>query len=363
MSIGFASGTRIRTTRGDIAVEDLQVGDEAVTASGATRPIAWIDSQTIANPGRDDAPIRIGPNAFTDGGPAQDVMLWPGHCVVVKVMDEVFIPVGELVNGATIARETTDEVVYWRVGLDAPDVILADGLKVESALEAGDQEPDQGAPEPASKKPAGRARPLVDKGVVVGVARDRLITRAEGLGWTRRGDLDLQLRLAVDGARCEADFDGDLARFVFPSSATNVFIASRIFVPAWESGVRDYRDLGIAVTSLRIMDGLRFYRDIPLDHPALGEGFYGLERHDERIWRWTTGVGALPASLWEGCRGLVILRVGFDPTAGWSWAPPQAVEANSESDAPEGVAAKGAGPDSDAEPEGDGEAVDPHAQD
>jgi hypothetical protein len=308
MSFGFASGTRLRTTRGEVAVEDLKVGDEATTLSGASRPIIRVDQRTIVEPRRAEAPVRVRAGALGDNQPTRDVLLSPDHGVVVKVMDEVLIPVGLLVNGATIAREAPGEVAYWGVELDGHDVILAEGLKTESRLAA-----DEGAP-------TERARPLVVKGPVIDAARMRLITRAEGLGWTRREDMDLHLM--VDGVRRDGEIDGDMARFFFPASALAVVIASRCFVPSWKLGVHDERELGLSLRSLRILDGLRVDREIPLDHPALDKGFQDPERDGEQIWRWTSGAGVLPPSLWEGCRGQAILRVGFNPTGGWSWAAP-----------------------------------------
>ena len=216
MSVGFASGTRIRTPRGDVAVDDLRIGDNVVTVSGESRPIMRIEAQTIAQPGREMAPIRVRANAFIDNQPGRDLLLSPGHCIVAKVMDEVFLPVSELVNGATVARETPGEVTYWRVELARHDVILAEGLKVESCLAAA----ADGGPANATE----RARPIVVKGPVIDAAQQRLITRAEALGWTRRQDMDLHL--LVDGVRCDGDIDGDLARFLFPAAAENVVIAS-----------------------------------------------------------------------------------------------------------------------------------------
>jgi hypothetical protein len=36
-------------------------------------------------------------------------------------MDEVFIPIGALVNGATIAPEAVEEITYWHVELESHD--------------------------------------------------------------------------------------------------------------------------------------------------------------------------------------------------------------------------------------------------
>ncbi|MCJ2082414.1 Hint domain-containing protein, partial [Methylobacterium sp. J-090] len=37
----FVAGTRILTARGEVAVEDLRVGDSAITASGRRRTVTW----------------------------------------------------------------------------------------------------------------------------------------------------------------------------------------------------------------------------------------------------------------------------------------------------------------------------------
>jgi hypothetical protein len=78
------------------------------------------------------------------------------------------------------------------------------------------------------------------------------------------------------------------------------------------------------VRTLDISDGLRAQRRVTPDHPALGEGFHGVELNGDEALRWTDGRADLPASLWEGCKGQVILTLAFNRTSGWAWSAPQA---------------------------------------
>ncbi len=49
----------------------------------------------------------------------------------------MLIPVKHLINGTTIVQVESDEITYWHVELPRHDVILAEGLPVESYLETG----------------------------------------------------------------------------------------------------------------------------------------------------------------------------------------------------------------------------------
>ncbi|NDW05334.1 Hint domain-containing protein [Jiella pacifica] len=140
----FATGTNICVICGgnqtEIAVEDLRVGDLALTASGSERPVVWIASRTIDCSGENSrmAPVRVMANAFGPGVPARDVFLSPGHPVLVKQDGaEVLVPIMNLINGTTIERTAMPSVTYWHVELDQHDVILADGLAAESFFDMG----------------------------------------------------------------------------------------------------------------------------------------------------------------------------------------------------------------------------------
>ena len=84
----YCSGTFIRSVRGgvetDIIVEDLCIGDLAVTASGAHRPIRWLGHRDIDCRGRHELnPVRVAAHAFGADLPARDLLLSPGHPVLV----------------------------------------------------------------------------------------------------------------------------------------------------------------------------------------------------------------------------------------------------------------------------------------
>jgi len=320
----YVTGTRIVTTRGDVAVEDLTVGDLAVTALGAARPITWIGQKRIEAPSREQWPVRVLAGAFGEGLPRRDLFLSPGHAVCVSVMDEVFAPIDHLINGATIAQVEVPEVTYWHVELESHDVLLAEGLPAESYMDCGNRawfgrEHGRLQAVDAERDPtANYARPFVDRGPVVDAIRQRLTARAEFLGWTRTADMDLHL--LVDGRRFEPEIDGDLARFIFPAEAKTAALVSKTFVPAGRSPSGDRRTLGVRLDALRISDGMRLSRDVPLQSL---DGVHPEEAAARQPWRWTNGRLELPAELWAGANSQVFLTLTHKPQAAWAWVAPQ----------------------------------------
>ena len=137
----FVTGTRIWTDTGEIPVEILQIGDRVRLASGAEpKPIVWIGQRHVScathpNP-RQVWPVRIAANAFAPDQPARDLFLSPDHALFI---DDVLIPVKHLINDQTITQVPTETVTYYHVELASHDVILAEGLPVESYLDTGDR--------------------------------------------------------------------------------------------------------------------------------------------------------------------------------------------------------------------------------
>jgi hypothetical protein len=136
----FRAGTRILTESGEVAVEDLRVGGRVQTVLGETaEPIIWIGRREMDCAGhpkpRHVWPVRIAADAFGPGRPHSDLFLSPNHAVCVN---EVLIPIRLLVNGSTIMQVPQDQVTYYHIELPRHELVLAQGLPVESFLDMKD---------------------------------------------------------------------------------------------------------------------------------------------------------------------------------------------------------------------------------
>ena len=315
----FAQGTRIRTTRGAIAVEALAIGDVVLTAAGDERAIRWLGHREMdcrRHPHAAEAwPVRIAAHAFGEGRPVRDLVLSPGHSVCVDMLGEVLIPVSSLINGSTIVQEEVDSVTYWHVELDAHEVILAEDLPTESYLDMGNRGFFAGeagvtalhpSPDAVAADHGAFCRPFHAAGELVVLVRQRLAARAPGLGWTLRDDPLADLHLVVDGRRLEPQVSGLSARFLVPADAQAVWLVSNTGVPARVHGATDERVLGVGLAALSIQDGFAEPRLIAADDARLRVGFHHAESD---TLRWTAGRAHLPTELWENCRGDFFLRV------------------------------------------------------
>ena len=169
----FRQGTRIATPEGAVAVEALAVGARVMTVGGAAPTIRWIGRREVdcarhCRP-RVVWPVRIAAGAFGVGAPCRDLFLSPDHAVFA---DGVLIPVKYLVNGASIAQIKVAHVTYFHVELARHDVVLAEGLPVESYLDTGDRASFGGSGDVVALFPAwgGEARDVVRIMEAVGYA-------------------------------------------------------------------------------------------------------------------------------------------------------------------------------------------------
>ena len=136
----FAAGTRIMTSRGEIAVEHLLAGDKVLTIEGWWQPIRWIGRRRVdcrRHPRPEIVqPVRVAAETFGAAMPARDLILSPDHAIYAE---GVLIPIKHLINGTTIAQVATERVTYYHIELDQHDVILAEGMPAETFLDTGNR--------------------------------------------------------------------------------------------------------------------------------------------------------------------------------------------------------------------------------
>jgi hypothetical protein len=136
----FAAGTGIATPAGDVAVQRLRVGDRVLTASGKKRRIVWLGHRSIDCAVHPDPPsvwpVCVRADALAPGRPAVDLFLSPDHAVFDGAC---LIPVKHLIDGDSVLPIPTARITYWHVELETHDILLADGLPVESFLDTGNR--------------------------------------------------------------------------------------------------------------------------------------------------------------------------------------------------------------------------------
>lgn len=132
----FATGTRIRTARGDIPVEALEVGDLIETRDSGLQPVRWIGRRKVPATGR-FAPVVIERGTL---GLHDTLVLSPQHRVLIRHHmaellfgeDEVLVAAKDLVNECSIHVREGGEVEYFHLLFDSHQMIWSEGLLTES---------------------------------------------------------------------------------------------------------------------------------------------------------------------------------------------------------------------------------------
>ncbi|MCC0079837.1 MAG: Hint domain-containing protein [Rhodobacter sp.] len=140
----FTPGTRIDTTRGLVAVEDLQPGDRVLTRDNGYQPLAWTGRRDLsaaelaACPAV--APVRIAAGALGKGLPERDLVVSPRHRMLItgaraELMfgeREVLVAAADLIGLPGVSRDPAGAVSYIHVMCDAHEIIRAEGAWSES---------------------------------------------------------------------------------------------------------------------------------------------------------------------------------------------------------------------------------------
>lgn len=186
----YCRGTLVLTDRGEVAVEDLVLGDRVATLSGEAKPIKWIGRRSYSGRfvagNKDVLPIVVRAGALDDGIPARDLWLSPEHALYI---DEALVPARQLVNGASIVQsEYVENVEYFHIELAEHDVIFAEGAPAETFVDDDSRMMFHNAVEffrlyPGERPiPALYCAPRIEDGYELETLRRRLLGRARRLG-------------------------------------------------------------------------------------------------------------------------------------------------------------------------------------
>ncbi|MDT1061920.1 Hint domain-containing protein [Paracoccus sp. CPCC 101403] len=141
----FVAGTMIETRNGQIAVENLRVGDEVLTRDRGFQEIRWIGSVKIpaATLTRQPKlrPIRIKAGAIGADMPSSDLLVSPQHRIFVRSKIavkmfgalEVLVPAKQLLQleGVDYA-EDLETVEYFHFLFDQHEIVMSNGAATES---------------------------------------------------------------------------------------------------------------------------------------------------------------------------------------------------------------------------------------
>ena len=312
----FLPGTGIETPAGEIAVENIRIGDEVVAILDGVRVgrrVVWVGSQhveisEVANP-EDYCPVRITKDALAGGVPQRDLLVTPEHCLF---FDGKLIPARMLVNGRSILSERTmTSFDFHHVETAEHSILVANGALSESYLDTGNRtrftQPGSvvvhfsGAPKSWAHH---AAAPLAVDSATVQPVWAGLNRRAQSMGLPsplmtleRVTDPDLHLQTDTGAEIRPVMFDGRIYAFVVPAGTQRIRLLSRASRPSDTIGpfMDDRRHLGVLVGAIGISDGIQRRTMATHLSNATLDGWHAIDTGADR--RWTDGSAILPLDL------------------------------------------------------------------
>lgn len=141
----FAQGTQITTENGEVAIEDLNIGDLVFTLDHGFQKLRWIGSRHISKVFLDAhenlRPIRISKEVVGLKNLERDLVVSPQHRILVsskvtkRMFDcsEVLVAAKRLlqIDGVDVAYDLK-AVSYYHILFDRHEVVLANGIPAES---------------------------------------------------------------------------------------------------------------------------------------------------------------------------------------------------------------------------------------
>ncbi|MFV0410174.1 MAG: Hint domain-containing protein [Paracoccus sp. (in: a-proteobacteria)] len=145
MAAGLSSGTLIATSRGEVPVERLQIGDAVLTADHGPRKLRWIGgrrySPAALAAAPDLVPVRIRANALAPGLPSHDLVLSPQYRILIRSkiaqrmfgQDEVLVAARHLLTLPGCSPEPAGAgIACYHIATNCHEIITANGAEIET---------------------------------------------------------------------------------------------------------------------------------------------------------------------------------------------------------------------------------------
>ncbi|ATJ92187.1 membrane protein [Acetobacter senegalensis] len=314
----FLSDSMIRTPEGDVAVQDIQVGDSVVAyvdGQQVVRKVVWAGKTRVAVKAGlpdDEAgyPVRILKDALAEGVPYKDMLVTPEHCLF---FNGLFTPVRMLVNGASIFYDhSITSYDYYHIETEQHSVIVADGVMTESYLDTGNRGSfrqegtvvslNAGSHKTVRTWAEDAAAPLVVAQAVVEPIFRKIEARAKHAGIeavtpTRVVTNDADVHLVTESGAIirKAREQNGKVFFMLPPGIDRVWLVSRTSRPADTIGpfVDDRRQLGVLVSNMSLQEGVGAARNLEnIMQDADLQGWHGVDAGHSM--RWTAGHAEIP---------------------------------------------------------------------
>ncbi|WP_249023717.1 Hint domain-containing protein [Acetobacter ascendens] len=328
----FLTGSMIRTPNGDVAVEDIQIGDEVIAFDwkndkDLVRPVVWVGKAhaTVRPELHDDEagwPVRVLKDAIADGVPYKDMLITAEHCLFFR---DRFVPVRMLVNGISIFYDKSiTSYDYYHVETEQHSIITADGMLTESYLDTGNRSSFRQEGKVATLRGAVKSWDD-DAGAPLGVEQPFVEPLFRALEWRENNVVGCQ----IDAEPLETTTDPDLHlitdtgaiirpmrktahhySFMLPPNTDTVRIISRASRPSDVIGpfVDDRRYMGVAVADVHLQCAKQHFditSHLQAEKPA---GWYDTDWTD---CAWTNGDAELPLGdhLIHGKMGILSMTI------------------------------------------------------
>lgn len=137
---GFGPGVMIETSEGPQPVEWLRPGDLLLTRDEGYKPLLWVGRSALTDEGV-KPPLRLHAGAFGKRTPERDLILAPGHHVLLRSAQvelhffesEVLVPSGDLATESEIDyTPPASDYAYCHLVMADHQMLLAEGVWTES---------------------------------------------------------------------------------------------------------------------------------------------------------------------------------------------------------------------------------------